>query len=433
MLTPIKFENSLAFAKQMDADDPLKQYRNQFYIPQVNGANSIYFCGNSLGLQPKTVQAHVQQELDDWANLGVEGHFEGKYPWFHYQHYFTKPLANLVGAKEMEVVAMNALTVNLHLLMATFYKPTEKRFKILIEDHAFPSDRYTAQSQAAWHGFDADEAVVIAKARPGEYCLRTQDIVDLIRDLGSSLALVLLPGVQYYTGQLFNMAAITEAAHGIGAVVGFDLAHTIGNVPLSLNQWQVDFAAWCSYKYLNSGPGGVSGIFVHEKHGNNTNLHRLAGWWGNDEKLRFTMPFNFEAQKGAGGWQMSNLPIMSMAPHKASLQIFEQVGMQKLRAKSELLTAYLAFLLHTINEQQATPEFTIITPINREERGCQLSILTKAANGQELFNYLKANGVVADWRKPNVIRVAPVPLYNTFEDVFTFARLISDFLNKDKK
>ncbi len=348
----LHIKNVAAYAKKQDENDTLKKYRDCFYMPQALGENPIYLCGNSLGLQPKSVRKHIEQELTDWQNLGVEGHFDGKNAWYYYHHFLTEATARLVGAKKSEVVVMNALSVNLHLMMVSFYRPTAKRYKILIEESAFPSDIYAVKSQAEHHGFKAEDAVVVMKSRAGEHTLRTEDIVAKIAELGDELALVMFGGVNYYTGQYFDFEKITTAAHKVGAKAGFDCAHAAGNVAMKLHDWQVDFAVWCSYKYLNSGPGGTSGIFVHENHGNNPNLHRFAGWWGNDEKTRFTMPETFVPQAGAAGWQLSNAQVLPMAAHKASLEIFDEAGIENLRAKSEKLTSFLYFLIEQINERQ---------------------------------------------------------------------------------
>lgn len=415
----MQFEESLSFAQELDRLDPLKDYREKFYFPQHEGENCIYFCGNSLGLQPKTVNKYIQQELEDWKNFGVEGHFNGTNPWMHYHHFVEEQAAKIVGAEKDEVVIMNTLSVNLNLLMVSFYRPSAKRFKIMIEADAFPSDHYAVQQQAKFHGFDPNkEAVIQLRPRAGEHTLRTTDIIESIKENGDSLALVMLGGVNYYTGQFFDLPKITQAGHEVGAVVGFDLAHAAGNVPLNLHAWDIDFATWCSYKYLNSGPGGVSGVYIHEKHHKNKDLPRFAGWWGHDEKTRFKMDKEFVPMESAAGWQMSNAQILPMAAHWASLEIFEEVGMQKLRAKSEKLTAYLEYLLNQNNFG-----FEIITPKNKEERGCQLSLLT-GDNGKDLFKKLQKHGVISDWREPNVIRIAPVPLYNSFEDAWHFVEIL---------
>lgn len=421
---PKKFQNTLSFARQLDKEDPLKSYRKRFHIPlQKNGKPFIYFCGNSLGLQPKTVRKYIEQELLDWEKLGVEGHFDGKNPWYYYHHFLEKSSAKLVGAKKNEVVIMNSLTVNLHLMMISFYRPTPQRYKILIESPAFPSDQYAVASQAQINGFDPKDAIIEVKPREGEETLRTEDILAKIEELGNELALVMFGGVNYYTGQFFELDKITEAAHKVGALAGFDLAHATGNVLLKLHDWQADFAVWCSYKYLNSGPGGTSGAFVHEKHGNNLATPRLAGWWGNDEKTRFEMQSEFIPQKGAGGWQLSNAQILPMAAHLASLEIFEEVGIRKLRKKADQLTAFMEFIINDLNAKKETPSFQIITPKDPKKRGCQLSILTDET-GKHLFKKLTEAGIIADWREPNVIRIAPVPLYNKFEEVWRFGKIL---------
>lgn len=418
------YENNLSFAQQLDAADPLKAYRDRFYIPQVNGKDSYYFTGNSLGLQPRSVRDFVEVELKGWETLGVEGHFEGhSNPWAYYHKFSKEALGRLVGARPLEVVSMNNLTVNLHLLMVSFFRPTGKRTKIICEAGAFPSDQYMFESQLKFHGLNPNEALIELAPRSGEQTLRTEDIITAIEDCGDELALVLMGGVQYYTGQLFDMKTITAAGHKVGALVGFDLAHAFGNVPLQLHDWDVDFATWCSYKYLNSGPGNVSGIFVHERFAEDSSLNRFAGWWGYTEDKRFLMQKGFEPMPGADGWQLSNVNVISTAAHLASLEIFDEVGMEALRAKSLKLTGFMEFLIKEISGDEDT--FEIITPSNPEERGCQLSIFCHK-NGRSLFDTLTKEGVIADWREPNVIRVAPVPLYNTFEDVYHFARLLGE-------
>lgn len=418
------YENTLDFARSLDAQDALKDFRQQFYIPQVNGTDSIYLCGNSLGLQPKSVEQHLHTELEDWRNLGVEGHLHGRNPWLYYHHFFSESIARLVGANKEEVVVMNQLTVNLNLMLISFYRPQGKRNKILVEANEFPSDYYAIEQQIRLHGLNPEECIVEVLPREGEVTLRTEDIVAQIEQHKDELALVMLSAVNYYTGQLFELEKIAAACAARSITIGIDLAHAIGNVELQLHNWGVDFATWCSYKYLNSGPGGVSGVFVHERHANNPSLPRLAGWWGNDEKTRFKMYKNFVPQPGAAGWQISNAPILSMAAHKASLEIFDKATMPALRKKSELLTGYLYWLL--VDDRQQTTdnsEYRIITPADKDRRGCQLSIQTNA-NGKQLFEKITAAGVIADWREPDVIRVAPVPLYNTFEDVWRFAALL---------
>ena len=408
----------------MDAQDALKHFREKFYIPKLaNGDDVLYFTGNSLGLQPKTVRDCIEQELKDWENLGVEGHFKAKNPWMPYHELLTNLMANIVGAKAIETVVMNSLTVNLHLLMVSFYRPNATRNKIVIEAGAFPSDQYAVQSQIKFHGFDFENSLIELKPREGENCLRTEDIEQTLIENGDSIALVLLGGVNYYTGQAFDMQQITEIGHEVGAVVGFDLAHAAGNLELKLHDWDVDFAAWCSYKYLNSGPGGIAGVFVHERHATNFDLPRFAGWWGHDKETRFLMGDEFVPMRGAEGWQISNPPIFQMASLRASLEIFEEAGMNNLREKSVKLTNYLEFLLNEIHAVR----ISVITPSNSFERGCQLSIRVKDAD-KNLFKKISARGVFADWREPDVIRVAPVPLYNSFADVYRFVEILKDCL-----
>ena len=419
----MQFENKLSFAQKLDEQDRLKSCRDRFFIPEKNGQQLIYFCGNSLGLQPRDTEQHVLQELEDWRRLGVEGHTEAHNPWLYYHHFFEGE-SQLVGALTNEVVLMNTLTVNLHLLLVSFYRPKGKRIKVIMEEGAFPSDQYALSSHLRSRGIDPNEAIIEVKPRDGEYNLRTEDIVDTMEHCGDELALVFFAGVNYYTGQWMDMKRITEAAHQVGAMAGFDLAHATGNVPMQLHDWQVDFAAWCTYKYLNSGPGGVSGIFVHEKHGEDTSLQRFEGWWGTDENIRFEMKPEFEAQKGAAGWQLSNAPVLSMSAHKASLDIFLEAGMDVLREKSLRLTGYLEYLINEIAVQTGTT-LKIITPEDPAQRGCQLSILT-GPNGKQIFDYVQENGVVADWRNPDVIRLAPTPLYNTFEEVYRFGKILED-------
>ncbi len=425
----MNFQNTLEFAQRMDASDPLKSFREKFFIPQHAGKDCVYFTGNSLGLQPKTVAGYVQQELDDWATMGVEGHFQAKNPWMPYHEIFPRQLSAIIGCKENEVVVMNQLTVNLHLLMVTFYRPTKARYKIICEAKAFPSDQYAFESQVRHHGFDPADAIIEVAPREGEHTIRQEDILSAIEQANQSIALVIFGGVNYYNGQLFDMAAITKAAQVVGAYAGFDLAHAAGNVPLNLHNWNVDFACWCSYKYLNSGPGGVAGAYIHERHAANTSLQRFAGWWGYKKETRFRMEKGFEAIPTAEGWQVSNAPILSMAAHKASLDIFEEAGLEKLHAKRKLLTAYLHYVLQDINEQVKTKVIDIITPGNEKERGCQVSMLMLKA-GRKIFEELTKQGVISDWREPNVIRVAPVPLYNSFEDIWRFGYIIGSILNK---
>lgn len=422
----MQFENSAAFAEQMDEKDPLKNFREQFYIPLINGKECIYFTGNSLGLQAKTTQDYVLNELEDWANFGVEGHFHGRKPWLAYHEMFPKLVSKIVGALPEEVVVMNQLTVNLHLLMVSFYRPTQQRYKIICEAKAFPSDQYAMESQVRFHGYDPAEAIIEISPREGEHTIRTDDILATIRQHSHETALVLFGGVNYYSGQVFNMAAITRAGHEAGAVVGFDLAHAAGNIELKLHDWEVDFACWCSYKYLNSGPGGVSGVFIHQKHIANQQLPRFAGWWGYTKETRFKMQKGFEPIPTAEGWQVSNAPVLSMAAHKASIDIFDKAGMEQLLAKGQLLSDYLLFVLEEINATAPEKMIEVITPA--AAKGCQVSMLM-LQKGREVFEALQQKGVLADWREPNVIRVAPVPLYNTFTDVFTFGQIIKSILN----
>ena len=418
------FNSSELFVRRMDEQDSLSHFREKFYIPkQLNGEEVIYFTGNSLGLQPKKTRGYIEQELEDWETLGVEGHFKAKNPWMPYHELLTEQMASVIGAKPIETVVMNSLTVNLHLLMVSFYRPMPKRHKIVIEAGAFPSDQYAVASQIKIHGFDVKSSLIELKPRENETCLRTEDIEKTIAENGDSIALILLGGVNYYTGQAFDMRRITEIGHKIGAIVGFDLAHAAGNLGLKLHDWNVDFAAWCSYKYLNSGPGGVGGCFVHERHAGDFDLPRFAGWWGHDKETRFLMKPDFLPIKGAEGWQMSNPPIFQMASLRASLEIFDEAGMENLTEKSRKLTDYLEFLLNEINNER----ISVITPNDSSERGCQLSIRVQNAD-KNLFKAITTRGVIADWREPDVIRVAPVPLYNSFADVYKFAEILKDCL-----
>lgn len=420
----MNYQNTLAFAKRLDEQDALKSFRSKFFIPQHEGKDTIYFTGNSLGLQPKATGAYIQQELYDWAQYGVEGHFHAKNPWLSYHEIFPILLSKIVGAKEEELVVMNQLTVNLHLLMVSFYQPTAQRYKIICEAKAFPSDQYALESQVKFHGLNYEDAVIEVAPRAGEHTIRLEDILAAIEQHKDSVALVLFGGVNYYTGQVFDIKTIAAAAHKVGAFCGFDLAHAAGNIELYLHDWNVDFACWCSYKYLNSGPGGVSGVFIHEKHIANKSIKRFAGWWGYKKDTRFKMERGFEPIPTAEGWQLSNAPVLSMAAHKASLDIFEEAGMEKIHAKRKFLAAYLHFVLNEINQQQTEKIIEVITPINEEEHGCQVSMLM-LKDGKKIFDALMQQGVIADWREPNVIRVAPVPLYNSFEDIFNFGSIIS--------
>ena len=427
MIEPVaatmNFENSLSFAQSLDQKDPLKHFRSRFHIPKVNGREVIYLTGNSLGLLPKSARQYAEQEFLDWENYGVEGHFEAKNPWYYYHHFHREALARIIGAKKDEVVAMSTLTANLHFLLVSFYRPVKERYKIMMEANAFPSDQYAVETQVRYQGYDPAEAIIEVAPREGEYTLRTEDILKAIDENKDHLATIMFAGVNYLTAQVFDMKAITDAGHKAGAVVGFDLAHAIGNVVLKMNEWKADFACWCSYKYLNSGPGGVGGIFIHENHANNFSLPRFAGWWGNDETTRFEMKKGFHPQPGAAGWQLSNAPVFPMAIHRASLEIFEEAGMDNLRRKSELLTGYLEFIIEDYNSKNPDQSLQIITPRNPAERGCQLSLIA-VSQGKEIFNKLTEAGVICDWREPNVIRMAPVPLYNSFEDVWRVGEIL---------
>jgi kynureninase len=419
----MQFSADEGFALQLDQDDPLRGFRDQFHLPLgKDGHTLIYFAGNSLGLMPKAAREIVDQELENWAKLGVDAHHATGTPWYTYHEPLREPMARLCGAKPLEVICMNSLTVNLHLMMATFYQPTKSRFKVLMEDPAFPSDTYAIKTHIRHHGLDPKEALVLARPREGEFTIRTQDIVDLIEKHAQQLAIVLFAGINFFTGQLFDIEKITTAAHNHGIIAGFDLAHAIGNVPLALHEWNVDFAVWCSYKYLNAGPGAVAGAFVHERHATNTKLSRLAGWFGNDPSTRFQMQPEFIPVRSADAWQISNPPIFSMAPLRASLSIFDQAGgMEALRGKSIKLTGYLEFLLRDLGSQR----FSGITPNDPRARGCQLSILAHE-HPKKLHNELIAAGVKCDFREPNVIRVAPTPVYNSFHEVWRFAKTLSD-------
>jgi kynureninase len=408
------------FAIEQDKTDPLASYRSRFFIPkQQNGEDVIYFAGNSLGLQPKSVREYVEQELKDWETLAVEGHSRAKHPWFPYHEYLTKQTAKIVGAKPNEVVNMNALTVNLQLMLVSFYRPTAVRSKILIEANAFPSDHYAVQSQIRFHGFDPNTSLVEMIPREGETIIRTEDIEEYLENKGSSIALVLFAGINYYTGQAFEMERIAKAAHKMGCKAGFDLAHAAGNLEMNLHDWDVDFAVWCTYKYLNGGPGAAAGCFVHEKHIADSSIPKFLGWWGEDKKTRFLMEHKFKPIPTVESWQLSNPPILQLASLKASLDMFDEVEMKALREKSEKLTGYMEFLI----EQRNSRAIEIITPKDKNQRGCQLSLRTKS-EGKKLHQKLIDNGVVCDWREPDVIRVAPVPLYNTFSDVYNFAEIL---------
>lgn len=418
------FQSDLDYAKQLDASDALASYRNLFHIPKDhNGNDLIYFCGNSLGLQPKSTKAHINQELKDWAELGVEGHLEAKNPWLPYHEFLAPAMAKLVGAKPIEVVVMNTLTANLHFMMVSFYQPKDNRYKIVIEGDAFPSDKYAVESQLRHHGYDDKEGLLIWKARKGETLPRYEDLETILKERGDEIALLMIGAVNYYTGQFFDLKRIAELGHKYGCKVGFDCAHAAGNVKLDLHESGADFAVWCSYKYLNSGPGSLSGCFVHERHAHDKTLNRFTGWWSHNKETRFKMRDEFDVLSGAEGWQLSNPPILSMAAIKASLDIFEDVGIEKLTKKSQKLTSYLEFLIKDLGNDN----INIITPENPSDRGCQLSIQVKSAD-KKLHEKLTKTGVISDWREPDVIRVAPVPLYNSFEDVFKMVQILNSLI-----
>ena len=428
----MQFENNLTFAQQLDRDDPLAPIRDEFTIPKTaKGNDEIYLCGNSLGLQPKLAAEYVTRELTQWASLGVKGHFSGDFPWMPYHEFLSEGFAELVGAKKDEVVSMNTLTANLHFMMVSFYRPTKIRHKILIEDHAFPSDHYAVESQIKFHGFDPDESMLLIKPREDEDLIRNEDLMELIEKEGDSIALIMLPGVQYYTGQVFDMQAITKLGHEKGCNVGFDLAHAAGNIPLELHEWQVDFACWCTYKYLNSGPGSVAGCFVHENHHHEENLPRFAGWWGHDKMSRFKMENKFKPMKSAEAWQLSNPPVLSLASIRGSLDTIKKAGgIKELRVKALKLTGFMRYLLET----NLKDDVEIYTPADTRYSGSQLSLAVRlkegddAERGKRIFNAIEDAGVTGDWRYPNVIRVAPVPQYNTFEDVYRFVEILQSAL-----
>jgi len=423
----MNFENNLEFAKTQDMADSLASYRDKFYFPVINNKEVLYFTGNSLGLQPKKAKDYVQQELDDWAKWGVEGHFHAKNPWVSYHEILTEATAGIVGANESEVVNMGSLTNNLHLLFVSFYKPDAKRFKIISEAKMFPSDRYLLETQVRHHGFDPAEAIIEVAPRDGEHLIREEDIIQTINDNADSVALVFFGGVNYFTGQVFDMKKLTDVAHEVGAIAGFDLAHAVGNIPLNLHDWNVDFAAWCTYKYLNSSAGNVAGLFVHDRHGDDTSINRFGGWWGHNKERRFLMENTFEPMTGAEGWQVSNAPVMGMSILKSSLDIFHEVGMDKLRAKSLKLTAFLEFVFNDIVKQFPNVDLEIITPTDPEKRGCQLSVKLVGTD-KSFFNKLTDAGVIADFREPDVVRLAPTPLYNNFEDVYQFGQTLKSLL-----
>jgi kynureninase len=421
------FENTLAYARERDAQDPLRAFRDEFIFPQHDGRDAIYFTGNSLGLQPKAAAAALKQELDDWGRLGVEGHFHAKHPWYSYHEELAASTARLVGALEEEVVVMNQLTSNLHFLLVSFYRPKGKRVKILTEQRPFPSDTYAFASQIRFHGLDPDVCLVEVQPRPGEHTLRQEDIIAKINELGDELALVCFGGVNFLTGQAYDIKGITAAAHKVGAFAGFDLAHGAGNLHLKLHDDGPDFACWCSYKYLNSGPGGVAGAFVHQRH-LGTELPRFAGWWGHDKRERFKMERAFKPMLTAEAWQVSNAPVLPMAVHRVALERFDRAGMERLRAKSIHLTGYLRWIIEGISAEHGNM-FNIITPKDPAQNGAQLSILVNG-DGRGIFDRLTAGGVFCDWREPDVLRMAPVPMYNSFEDVYRFGEILNECVRK---
>ena len=416
----MRFEASLEFARQLDKKDPLKKYRKQFCFPQHKGKKAIYFCGNSLGLQPVQTAKAIKQELKDWKNLGVGGYMSAKNPWLCYHNTCKPVLAQLMGCRQQEVTVMNALTVNLHLLLISFYRPANGRYKIIMEAGAFPSDQYAVATQVQSHGYTPDDSIIEIAPRKGEKTLRAEDILQTIDQHKDSLAMVMMGGINYYTGQLYDISAITAAAQKAGAVAGFDLAHVAGNVPMQLHKWNVDFAVWCSYKYLNAGPGAVSGIFINTRHANNKQLERLGGWWGNAEQTRFKMEKTFRPKAGVDGWQVSTAQVFNTVALKASLEMFEKAGMGNLRKKSILLTGYLAFLLAQLKHLQ----FDIITPADHAQRGAQLSLYFRQ-HARAIHQKLTSSGIIVDYREPGVIRVAPAPLYNTFKDVYKFYEILA--------
>ncbi|MGE4594201.1 MAG: kynureninase [Gammaproteobacteria bacterium] len=421
-------KDDIAYAQKLDREDALAHLRCEFHFPeQSNGKKDLYLLGNSLGLQPVKTESCIQEELKKWQKGAIRGYFEGEHPWLAFQERLAQPMADLVGALSKEVVVMNTLTANLHFMMASFYKPTTNRFKILIEEHAFPSDHFAVESQIKQHGLCVESSLIKISPRPGEDLLRMEDIEASITEHGSEIALILLPGVQYYTGQVLDMQAITQLGHQYGCTVGFDLAHAVGNIELELHRWGVDFACWCTYKYLNSGPGSIGACFIHETHTSNPSIHRLAGWWGHNKETRFEMGAQFDPMLTAQGWQVSCPPILAMAPIIASLELFERAGgMSTLRQKSQMLSSYMIYLI----KERLLGRVEVITPENPEERGCQLSLKILAADGKQMFDELEKNGVICDWRYPCVIRVAAVPLYNSFEDVYLFIDTLERLLRK---
>lgn len=418
----MSFQNTREFAQQLDAKDPLKNYAEEFIFPEINGKKAIYFTGNSLGLQPKNAIKYVDEVMTDWAQLAVEGHFHAEKPWWDYHERFQEKLSKIVGAKPSEITVMNTLTVNLHLMMVSFYRPTKQRFKIICEEKAFPSDQYLISSQVRFHGLDPKNAIIELKKREGEHIFRTEDILAKIKDVGEECALVLLGGVNYYTGQVFDIEKITKAGKEIGAFVGWDLAHAAGNIELKLHEWNVDFAAWCSYKYMNSGPGNASGCFINEKYHNIKDIPRFEGWWGHNKERRFLMEPEFQPEPDANAWQISNAPILALAPYLASLELFEEVGMEALIQKRNKIVSFLEFVLQEI-DKEVEGTFEIITPSDQRERGTQLSVFLHG-QGKELFHFLMKNGVITDWREPNVIRLAPAAFYCSYEEMYEFGQIL---------
>ncbi|MFD0963094.1 kynureninase [Pseudofulvibacter geojedonensis] len=423
----MNFKNTLLFAQKLDRQDKLNAFQSNFIFPKKRGEKCIYMAGHSLGLQPKNTKKYVDEVLDSWGELAVDGHFKGDNPWSTYHEKFKEPLAKIVGAKPEEVTVMNTLSVNLHLLLASFYRPTVKRFKILCEEKAFPSDQYILESQVKWHGLDPKDVIEVIPYNEEGFEIRTETILNKIEELGDSLALVFMGGVHYYLGQVMDIEKITKAGQAVGAKVGWDLAHAAGNISLELNSWNVDFAAWCSYKYMNSGPGSISGVYVSERYHQDASMIRLAGWWGNKKETRFLMKPYFEPETSADGWQLSNIPILSMVPYYASLLMFDKVGMESLIRKRDKITAYLDFVVEEVNK--VTPvEMRVITP-KYPKRACQISIFF-SEDGRAIFEYLEENGVIADWREPNVIRMAPVPFYTSYEDIYRIGTLLKEAVDK---
>jgi len=423
------FENTIEFAKKLDVNDPLKNFRDRFIIPSINGKEQIYFLGNSLGLQSRNVKGEMNKILDQWARFGVEGFFMGEDRWLDYHDQLTKPLSKIVGAKPNEITVMNQLTVNLHLMMVSFYRPHGKRNKILCEAKAFPSDQYMLETHLRYHGLDPREVLIEIGPREGEHLIRHEDILDAIDKYQDELALVLFGGINYYTGQVFDIRAITEAVHAVGAVAGFDLAHAAGNISLQLHNWDVDFSCWCNYKYLNSGPGAMGGVFIHEKFHRDRSIKRFGGWWGYDKDTRFKMEKGFKPILTAEGWQLSTPSVLLYASHKAALQIFEEAGWENLQSRQRSLNNYLWFVLEELNRSSDEDVVEFITPKDKGVISCQVSMLM-LSRGKEIFEELGARGVMVDWREPNVIRIAPVPLYNTFEEVWRFGNIIGSILHQ---